>query len=88
MNGNLKKQVGTGAFWEMTKQVTMAEFWELPRSAAEAVAVGSKKFFAGKPCKHGHVAPRYTNGLMCAACDYVNTDRLHRRWREALEDAA
>lgn len=45
------------------------EFRNLPRTRAEAKAAGARKYFTGKACKNGHVAPRYTKGecVQCAA---------------------
>ena len=39
----------------------------LPRTRKEAQALGSKYYFTGKPCKHGHVTFRYTTGP-CHGC--------------------
>lgn len=39
----------------------------LPKSRAEAKAIGVKYYFTGKPCKHGHIAPRKTKGA-CVEC--------------------
>ena len=39
----------------------------LPKTRAEAKAVGAKYYFTGAPCKHGHVAPRKTKGA-CVEC--------------------
>jgi hypothetical protein len=50
----------------------------LPRSRAEAVAVGAKRYFTGEPCANGHAAARYVSG----AC--VDCVRDHnRRWEQA-----
>lgn len=38
-------------------------------SKSEATAAGLKRYFTGAPCKHGHVAERYTNSSACAQCD-------------------
>ena len=37
-------------------------------SRAEAKALGLKRYFTGKPCKHGHVAERYVASWSCASC--------------------
>lgn len=34
-------------------------FTHLPSTAEAAVAVGEKRFFTGKPCRNGHLSPRY-----------------------------
>lgn len=39
----------------------------LPTTRAEAKKTGSKYYFTGQPCKHGHVAPRKTKGA-CVEC--------------------
>jgi 5-methylcytosine-specific restriction endonuclease McrA len=39
----------------------------LPKTRAEAKASGTKYYFTGDPCKHGHVAPRKTKGS-CLEC--------------------
>ena len=35
---------------------------------AEAKALGLKRYFTGKPCKHGHVSERMTSGGNCLTC--------------------
>lgn len=55
---------------------------DMPTSAHEARASGASMYFTGKPCKHGHVAPRYTRG-QCTAC---NTH--HKRNRDLDKHAA
>ena len=37
-------------------------------SRDEARALGLKRYFTGKPCKHGHVAERGVNGPGCMEC--------------------
>ena len=39
----------------------------LPKTRAEAKAVGAKYYFTGVPCKHGHIAARKTKGA-CVDC--------------------
>ena len=43
---------------------------ELPSTRSEARAAGSKLYYTGKPCKHGHVAPREVKGT-CIECRKV-----------------
>lgn len=38
------------------------------RSKAEAIALGLNTYYTGKPCKHGHLAHRYTSGAKCSEC--------------------
>ena len=49
----------------------------LPKTRQEAKATGSKYYFTGEPCKHGHVAPRKTKGI-CVECMKIE-------WRQAAE---
>jgi hypothetical protein len=48
----------------------MGEAEQTIMTHAEAKARGLKRYFSGKPCKNGNVAPRYTagNGCLCVAC--------------------
>ena len=39
----------------------------LPTTREEAKKTGSKYYFTGQPCKHGHIAPRKTKGA-CVEC--------------------
>lgn len=39
-----------------------------PKTAREAQALGSLKYFTGVACKHGHIAPRYTADRACEIC--------------------
>lgn len=41
---------------------------KLPTSMAAAAAVGSRYYFTGDPCPHGHVFARYTKGGRCVYC--------------------
>lgn len=61
---------------------------------AEAKAAGLKHYFTGKPCKHGHVAPRQSSTGNCTECQRehqskwyaANRDKVlarTRKWREA-----
>jgi 5-methylcytosine-specific restriction endonuclease McrA len=47
----------------------------LPSTRAEAKKTGSKYYFTGQPCKHGHIAPRKTKGA-CVDC-------LKAEWEQA-----
>jgi len=39
----------------------------LPKTRAEAKAIGATHYFTGEPCKHGHIAPRKVKGA-CVEC--------------------
>ena len=46
----------------------------LPKTRAEAKALGAKHYFTGEPCKHGHIAPRKTKGA-CVECLKVEWEK-------------
>ena len=52
----------------------------MPKTRAEAKALGAPYYFTGSPCKHGHIAPRKTKGA-CVEC-------LRTEWRAAAETRA
>lgn len=61
-------------------------------SRRDASRVGSKKFFTGKPCLHGHVSERYVTTGACIEClrgtapDTIRISlNVHIRDREAIE---
>jgi hypothetical protein len=49
----------------------------LPKTRAEAKATGSKYYFTGEPCKHGHIAPRKTKGA-CLECLKLEWERSNQ----------
>ena len=46
----------------------------LPRTRKEAQALGSKYYFTGKPCRHGHVDRRRTKDGNCFGCDRLKLE--------------
>ena len=48
---------------------------QLPRDRKTALAMGSKHFYTGEPCRHGHVAKRNTRDSGCTACVRQASDR-------------
>ena len=52
----------------------------LPKTRAEAKAIGATHYFTGEPCKHGHIAPRKVKGA-CTEC-------LKQEWRDAADKRA
>lgn len=47
----------------------MTPLSELPCSRSAAKRAGNNFYFTGKPCKHGHIAKRYTRYGGCTACE-------------------
>lgn len=42
-----------------------------PTTVAGARAAGSVRYFTGNPCKHGHIAERYTKSTKCIECEHM-----------------
>ena len=62
----------------------------IPISRTEAKALGLRRYFTGKPCKHGHVAERLICNKGCVVCQALkvgNNKEYHREknreWRKA-----
>ncbi|MBA8821462.1 hypothetical protein BRY73_16225 [Ochrobactrum sp. P6BS-III] len=55
---------------------------KLPGTRAEARQTGATHYFTGKPCKKGHVAPRFTSSRSCVTCA---ADR-NREWAAENEE--
>ena len=47
----------------------MKELSQAIVTRAEAQARGLKRYFNGKPCKHGHICERWTKDWVCVECD-------------------
>ena len=54
----------------------------LPSTRAEAHELGAKKYFTGKPCKHGHISERYSGGK-CIQCESIAAKRLYEIHRKS-----
>lgn len=56
---------------------------DLPKSKQQARLVGSRLYYTGKPCVHGHISPRYLTSGWCISCaktdDYRATARDRAR---------
>jgi hypothetical protein len=55
---------------------------EFPRDRASARLQGGVKYFTGKPCSQGHLAPRYTTNGHCVVC----VRRQLGAWQEQRTD--
>jgi hypothetical protein len=54
----------------------------LPKTRKEAKEQGSTRYFTGKPCKRGHVAPRWTRNSDCEECNKQRASGWHYENRE------
>jgi hypothetical protein len=53
------------------------------RRKREAVALNLSRYYSGKPCPHGHLAERFTQGG-CVICNVAKTERWREKQRLAL----
>lgn len=61
----------------------MTSDWTLlPKTAAEARAAKSTYYFDGRPCRHGHLAPRRAHNTDCYQCVLDRAIARNRRKRE------
>lgn len=51
------------------------ELMNLPRTVAEARLSGSKRYFTGVSCRHGHVAFRWTVSRKCSLCTAIELEQ-------------
>jgi len=58
-----------------------------PMTKEEAVACGSKTYFTGNPCQHGHIAPRTVGRGKCVVCVRDYHAKWHRDRAAELGDA-
>lgn len=46
---------------------------QLPKTKQESIDIGSKYYFTGKPCKHGHHSKRRAKDRCCCECQSIKT---------------
>jgi predicted ribonuclease toxin of YeeF-YezG toxin-antitoxin module len=59
----------------------------LPKTRAEAKETGATHYFTGKPCKHGHLAPRVLKGT-CVECRKVEWVKENERRKQLPKSEA
>ena len=47
-------------------------------SREEAREQGLKRYFTGKPCKHGHISERYTASSNCDSCQSIKAKKYQK----------
>jgi len=60
---------------------------DLPRTAKEARDVGSRYYFTGAPCKHGHIAKRSTSTGNCYECGRISSSENSKKNRERRNES-
>lgn len=58
-----------------------------PRTRAEALALGVKRYFTGLPCKRGHVASRQVSSSDCYECSRLREASPERKERRRQYEA-
>jgi hypothetical protein len=58
----------------------------LKKTQKEAFECGENKYFPGKRCKHGHVAPRWTISNACVECVSKRSKERYARLKKLLEE--
>lgn len=69
------------------------KFSNLPHTREEARNIGSKYYFTGRPCNHGHISKRLTSNGSCFECVrldeakncHTEWDKLPKRRRDAIK---
>lgn len=59
----------------------------LPKTRAEAKTLGTTHYFTGKPCKHGHIAPRLVKGT-CMVCREIEWKASNDKRKEFPKSTA
>lgn len=59
----------------------------IPKSRAEAKEIGATHYFTGKPCKHGHLAPRVVKGT-CVECRKIEWTKENERRKQLPKSEA
>ena len=62
----------------MTTRSNSSDYSDLPSSRKAAVSEGSKLYFTGAECVHGHVAPRWASNNRCYECARISCREQYR----------
>lgn len=57
-------------------------YQDLPKTRAEAKAAGAAQYFTGKPCKQGHLVPKFTCSGSCTECLASRRREYMREWAQ------
>lgn len=47
-------------------------------SRQQAINSNLVQYFTGKPCKHGHITPRFTSSRICLGCNRIRSKKYHK----------
>ena len=59
----------------------------LPSTAKEAMQLGEKYYFTGKPCKHGHISKRTASARECVECAKIKLQKYEKSLKRTQEKA-
>jgi len=73
-----------GSNWVVPRKFewTKKDLRALPKSKGEAIAEDGRYYFSGRPCKYGHLCPRFLNGHCLECTRKIDLDRGRRRSAE------
>lgn len=54
------------------------EWADMPETAGDAWRADVTRFFTGKECRHGHIAPRGRAGGRCVVCDAASKSKWQK----------
>lgn len=57
--------------------MNMTALTQYPVTRKEAINSNLKHYFTGQPCKHGHVAIRFTSNGLCQECHKIQNVKLY-----------
>lgn len=66
------------------------DYKDLPPTHTEAIRRGEIYYYTGKPCKRGHIGPRFAKGRRCKQCVYErNRERTIKEdyWQDFGDEA-
>jgi hypothetical protein len=55
-------------------------------SRERAAALGLTHYFTGEPCRHGHIAERYTNSGNCLECNHARVTKWNAANRKHVRE--
>lgn len=55
-------------------------------SRKDALNLGLKTYFTGKPCAHGHVAPRSVSNKNCSECNKTRLKTYYHNHKQESSD--
>ena len=55
-------------------------------SRKDAMEQGLKRYYTGKPCKHGHVSERFVLQNRCVDCKTIHNETVVKKWHDTNKE--